>query len=112
MRTIVHLSDLHFGRVDPLVVDALRGTVNTLAPDLVVVSGDFTQRARGKQFRKARAFIEALPRPQLVIPGNHDVPMHNVFARFFNPLGRYRKHITTDLQPTYEDDEVVVIGTD
>jgi 3',5'-cyclic AMP phosphodiesterase CpdA len=112
MRTVVHLSDMHFGRVDPLVVDALRETVATIAPDLVAVSGDFTQRARSGQFRKARAFLDSLPRPQLVVPGNHDVPLHNVFARFFNPLGGYRKHITMDLQPVYEDDEVAVIGTD
>jgi len=112
MRTVVHLSDMHFGRVDPLVVDVLRETVATIAPDLVAVSGDFTQRARSGQFRKARAFLDSLPRPQLVVPGNHDVPLHNVFARFFNPLGGYRKHITMDLQPVYEDDEVAVIGTD
>jgi 3',5'-cyclic AMP phosphodiesterase CpdA len=112
MRTVVHLSDMHFGRVDPLVVDALRETVAKIAPDLVAVSGDFTQRARSGQFRKARAFLDSLPRPQLVVPGNHDIPLHNVFARFFNPLGGYRKHITMDLQPVYEDDEVAVIGTD
>ena len=112
MRTIVHLSDMHFGRVDPLVVDVLRESVSAISPDLVAVSGDFTQRARNGQFRKARAFLDSLPQPQLVVPGNHDVPMHNVVARFFNPLGRYRRHITTDLQPMYEDDELAVIGTD
>lgn len=112
MRTLVHLSDLHFGRVDPVVVDALRDTVRGLGPDLVVVSGDFTQRARSSQFTEARAFLESLPRPHLIVPGNHDVPLHNVFARFFNPLGGYRHHMTDDLRPQYMDDEIAVIGTD
>ncbi|HXD21043.1 MAG TPA: metallophosphoesterase [Vicinamibacterales bacterium] len=112
MRTIVHLSDLHFGRVNPVVVDVVRDTVRRLEPDLVAVSGDFTQRARSKQFSEARAFLESLPRPQLIVPGNHDVPLHNVFARFFNPLGGYRHHMTDDLRPHYIDHEIAVIGTD
>ena len=112
MRTLVHLSDLHFGRVNPAVVDALRETVRSLEPDLVAVSGDFTQRARARQFTEARTFLESLPRPQLIVPGNHDVPMHNVFARFFNPLGGYRHHMTDELRPSYLDDEIAVIGTD
>jgi 3',5'-cyclic AMP phosphodiesterase CpdA len=112
MRMLVHLSDLHFGRVDPVVVDALRDTVRGLGPDLVVVSGDFTQRARSSQFTEARAFLESLPRPHLIVPGNHDVPLHNVFARFFNPLGGYRHHMTDDLRPQYMDDEIAVVGTD
>ena len=112
MRTLVHLSDLHFGRIDPIVVDALRDTVRAIAPDLVAVSGDFTQRARSKQFTDARRFLDSLPTPQLIVPGNHDVPLHNVFARFFNPLGGYRHHMTGDLQPHFIDPELVVIGTD
>jgi 3',5'-cyclic AMP phosphodiesterase CpdA len=112
MRTLVHLSDLHFGRVDPAVVQALGDTVRGLRPDLVAVSGDFTQRARARQFSDARAFLESLPKPQLIVPGNHDVPMHNPLARFFNPLGGYRRHMTDDLRPQYVDHEMAVIGTD
>ena len=112
MRTLVHLSDLHFGRVDPVVVGAVRETVQQLQPDLVAVSGDFTQRARARQFSDAREFLESLPKPQLIVPGNHDVPLHNVFARFFNPLGGYRRHMTSDLRPQYIDHEIAVIGTD
>jgi 3',5'-cyclic AMP phosphodiesterase CpdA len=112
MRTVVHLSDLHFGRVDPIVADALRGTVSELRPDVLVVSGDFTQRARTGQFRAARAFLDLLPQPQLIVPGNHDVPLHNVIARFFSPLRKYRRHMTDDLQPSYVDDEIALIGTD
>ena len=63
MGTIVHLSDLHFGRVDPKIVAPLVRTVETAAPDLVVVSGDLTQRARGGQFREARRFLDRLTFP-------------------------------------------------
>jgi len=112
MRTVVHLSDLHFGRVDPVVVETVSRTVGELRPDLVAVSGDFTQRAREDQFVQARAFLDSLPGPQLIVPGNHDLPLHNVFVRFLDPLRGYRRHMTTDLQPQYSDDEIVVVGTD
>jgi 3',5'-cyclic AMP phosphodiesterase CpdA len=110
MRSLVHLSDLHFGRVDPTVVGPLIETVNRLKPDLIAVSGDLTQRARSDQFKAARAFLDALPQPQIVVPGNHDVPMHNVLARFMRPLDKYRRYITTELRPCYADAEVVVVG--
>lgn len=110
MRTIVHLSDLHFGRVDLAVVARLLETVAEINPDLVAVSGDLTQRARSRQFREARAFLDKLPTPQVVVPGNHDVPMHNVFTRFLQPLTKYRRHITDDLRPFYYDDEIAVMG--
>ena len=110
MRTIVHLSDLHFGRVDYTVRDAVITTVISLKPDLVVVSGDLTQRARTAQFQEARQFLDALPQPQIVVPGNHDVPLYNVFSRFGRPLDKYRRYITEDMQPFYADDEIAVIG--
>src|SRR5207253_1287181 len=80
MRTIVHLSDVHFGRVDAAIVAPLVDTIRAIAPDLVAVSGDLTQRARRAQFRAARAFLDRLPVPQLVVPGNHDVPLFNLPA--------------------------------
>ncbi|HWN12168.1 MAG TPA: metallophosphoesterase family protein [Pyrinomonadaceae bacterium] len=110
MSTIVHLSDLHFGHIDPAVVEPLIATVTRLDPDLVVVSGDLTQRARSYQFKEARAFLDRLPGPQVVVPGNHDVPLHNVFARFLQPLRKYRRYITDDLWPFYSDDEIAVLG--
>jgi 3',5'-cyclic AMP phosphodiesterase CpdA len=111
VRTLVHLSDLHFGRVDPVVVDALAETVRRLAPDVVAVSGDLTQRARQRQFAEARAFLDSLPAPMIVVPGNHDVPLHNVIARLLNPLGSYRRHITTNLRPQHADRELMIVGT-
>lgn len=110
MKTVVHLSDLHFGRVDRAIAAALHRAVHALSPDLVCVSGDLTQRARRGQFREARAFLDALPRPQLVVPGNHDVPLFNVAARLLNPLGGYCRYITTDLEPAHADNEIVAVG--
>lgn len=110
MRTLVHLSDLHFGRVDEQIIKPLISAVTEINPDLVAVSGDLTQRARSQQFREARAFLDALPQPQIVVPGNHDVPLHNVFSRFLQPLDKYKRHITDDLHPSYVDEEIVVVG--
>jgi len=110
MRSLVHLSDIHFGRVDDEIVSPLIEAVKKINPDLVAVSGDLTQRARSHQFKQARAFLESLPAPQIVVPGNHDVPLHNVLARFTQPLGKYRHYITDDLRPFYYDDEIAVLG--
>ena len=110
MRKIVHLSDLHFGRVDAALLDPLCEKVHSLAPHLVVVSGDLTQRAKPDEFREARGFLDALPKPQLVVPGNHDVPLYNVFQRFFSPLDKFKRHISGELEPTYMDDELAVVG--
>jgi len=110
MRTLVHISDIHFGRVDYAIVDGLIKIINEIAPNLVVLSGDLTQRARSAQFIEARAFLDKLPKPQIVVPGNHDISMHNVFERFAAPLGKYKKYITGDLQPFYADEEIAVVG--
>jgi 3',5'-cyclic AMP phosphodiesterase CpdA len=110
MRSIVHLSDIHFGRLNHHVVEPLIEIIAHLTPDLVAVSGDLTQRARSHQFKEARAFLDRLPQPQIVVPGNHDVPLHNPLARFFQPLTKYRKFITDDLRPVHLDDEIAVVG--
>jgi 3',5'-cyclic AMP phosphodiesterase CpdA len=110
MRILVHLSDLHFGRVDPALLEPLRKRVIALAPHVVVVSGDLTQRAKPAQFREARAFLDTLPANQVVVPGNHDVPLYNVFQRFAQPLAKYRRYIASDLEPAYVDEEIAVVG--
>ena len=107
---IAHLSDLHFGRINPAIAPALSLAIAAARPDLVVVSGDLTQRARRGEFRAARRFLETLPQPQLVVPGNHDMPLYNVMARWLNPLSRYRRFISDDLQPYFEDAEIAVLG--
>ena len=110
MRTIVHLSDLHFGRVDAALLDPLVDAVVRARPDVVAISGDLTQRARNIQFLEARAFLDRLPTPQIVVPGNHDVPLYDVVRRFAGPLRRFRRHISRDLAPFHCDDTMAVIG--
>lgn len=110
MRTLVHLSDLHFGRVDQALLAPLARCITEVAPDVVVVSGDLTQRARAREFRAARQFLDSLPSPQIVVPGNHDVPLYNIFQRFLQPLDKYRRFITSDLTPVYLDEEIAVVG--
>lgn len=110
MRTLVHLSDLHFGRVDHRLLAPLRELVEHIAPDVLVVSGDLTQRARPEQFEEARAFLDTLPGPQIIVPGNHDISLYNVFRRFVKPLERYRRYITDELEPVYIDEEIAVVG--
>ena len=110
MRTIVHLSDLHFGRFDDRLNEPILAKIDELAPHLVVISGDLTQRARPAEFRQARDFLDRLARPFLVVPGNHDVPLYNLFERVVAPLRRYRRFITADLAPVFSDEEMIVVG--
>ncbi len=110
MRTVVQLSDLHFGTTIAATLDPLIELLWTLAPDLVIVSGDLTQRAKTPQFLEARAYLDRMPTPRLVIPGNHDVPLYDIARRFLSPLGRYRTHITNNLAPVFLDEEIAVVG--
>jgi len=110
MRTLVHLSDLHFGRLDERIIDPLVERIASVNPDLLAISGDLTQRALRGQFLRARAFLDRLPFPAMVVPGNHDVPLYNVAARLFHPFGEYRRHITVDLEPSHIDPEIAVVG--
>jgi 3',5'-cyclic AMP phosphodiesterase CpdA len=113
MARIVHLSDLHFGAHDERLVDAVRSEVDQLKPDLVVISGDFTQRARTEQFREACQFLESLRETGhevLGVPGNHDVPLYDVLRRFLSPLARYRRFIDETLCPFIELQGVAVLG--
>lgn len=110
MRTLIHLSDLHFGRVNEALLAPLIGVVAQIAPDVIVVSGDLTQRARTAEFKQARAFLERLSGPRIVVPGNHDVPLYNILDRFLRPLEKFRAYLEAELRPTYIDDEIAVLG--
>jgi len=110
MRTIAHISDLHFGRHDETAAARLLADISEAKPDLVVITGDLTQRARHRQFAAARAFLEKLPRPVIVIPGNHDVPLYDVVERFVGRLARYRHYISAELQPFFADEEIALLG--
>ena len=110
MKIIAHISDLHFGREDPRVAEGLVKDLHNLQPMLVINSGDFTQRARRAQYRSAAEYIKRLPHPQLSVPGNHDIPLFDIFRRFLSPLDRYKEFISDDLFPQYVDDDLTVLG--
>jgi len=112
MTRIAHISDIHFGRIaHPGIVDALVADINAAEVDLVVASGDLTQRAFGHQFRAARRMLDAFDAPVLVVPGNHDVfPWWRLFSRLFDPLRRFKKLISPDLAPHWSNDDVAVQG--
>jgi 3',5'-cyclic AMP phosphodiesterase CpdA len=110
MRTLVHLSDLHFGTVRQEIVLPLLSLLERVQPDVIAVSGDLTQRARREQFQAAREFLDAMRFPKIVVPGNHDIPLFNLFARFTKKLERYRHYISEDLTPFHSDAEIAVLG--
>lgn len=111
MREILHISDIHFGpRHLPELSEGVLALIERRPPDLVVISGDLTQRAKPYQFRQAREFVDRIPVPSITVPGNHDVPMYRVWERVLDPFGAYRRHFSPELEPVVEDDELLVIG--
>lgn len=111
MSVILQISDTHLGTEVPAVVDALLAFARELAPDLLVFSGDITQRARPREFAAARALVERIAAPHLIaLPGNHDIPLFNLVLRAFAPYANYRAHFGDDLEPSFESDELLVLG--
>ena len=110
MNTIAHISDLHFGAESPAVVDGLLEDLASVAPSLVAVSGDLTQRARRKEFLAARLFLDRISCPKLVVPGNHDIPLFDVMNRFLRPLVRFRRYIHEDVDPFFATNAIAVLG--
>jgi 3',5'-cyclic AMP phosphodiesterase CpdA len=90
------------------MVSRLQDQLVQLRPDIVVVSGDLTQRARVNEFAEARAFLDAIPSPQIVIPGNHDIELYDLYGRFVERLQRYKRYISEDVEPFYSDAGLVV----
>ena len=107
---ICHLSDLHFGHHDARVAEGLADDLAAQRPDIVVVSGDFTQLGSESEFRAARAFLDTLEAPVFAVPGNHDVPAVNLMRRFLDPYGLYRRYIDTELEPFVELGGVAIAG--
>lgn len=114
MLKLLQISDLHCGPPFlPRVGEAVLRIAPQLAPDAIVISGDFTQRAKPEQFAQARAFLDQLPEvPKVVVPGNHDVPLYRLRERLLNPHGHYRRYICESLDNTWELDGAVIVGLD
>lgn len=110
MKLLIQISDTHFGTEQPPVVEALVRLVLEQAPELIIISGDITQRARRSQFRAARAFLDRLGgRPLLAIPGNHDIPLFNPVARLFWPYKNYQSELGSNLEPDFESEKMLAI---
>ena len=110
MTRIAHITDLHFGATDPDVVAGLSAVLNADPPDLLAVSGDLTQGARRSEFRAARAFLDGIEAPRLVVPGNHDITPYKLLERFFDPYRRWRQEVAAETQPVWHDDTAAVVG--
>lgn len=109
---IAQISDPHFGTEVQAVRDALQAELLEARPDLLIVTGDITQRARRAQFAAARDFLRALPMPRVCLPGNHDLPLFDLFTRVMRPYARYRHFISPELAPQYIDPRVAVVCVD
>lgn len=110
MSTVLHISDPHFGTEQAPVAEALVSLCHAQRPTLVVLSGDITQRARSDQFAAARRFVDRLGAPWLALPGNHDIPLWNWWARARHPYARYAAAFGPDLEPVHRSDELLVVG--
>ena len=109
MSSLLQISDTHFGTEQPAVVEALTALASQQRPDLVVLSGDITQRARPVQFRAARALTDRLGLPLLAVPGNHDIPLFDLWTRLRRPYARYVAAFGDDLEPVHSSPELMVV---
>jgi 3',5'-cyclic AMP phosphodiesterase CpdA len=109
MSVLMQISDTHFGTEQPWVAEALVALAMQQRPDLLVLSGDITQRAHAAQFRAARAFTDRLGAPLLAVPGNHDIPLFNVWMRLRKPYAAHVAAFGADLEPIYESPDLMVV---
>ena len=111
IKKLLHMSDPHFGTVQPAVMEALEALASQQQPDVLVLSGDITQRAKTEQFRLARAFCDRLAIPQmLALPGNHDIPLFNLYQRLFQPYARYLRVFGPSLEPVLQTPWLQLVG--
>ena len=111
MTTLLQLSDTHFGTERPAVAEALRALVRAQRPQVLLLSGDITQRATAAQFAAARAFVESLAVPVcLAIPGNHDIPLFDLARRLLRPYARFSRAFGAELEPQFENDDLLVLA--
>ncbi|MBC7982936.1 MAG: metallophosphoesterase [Candidatus Obscuribacterales bacterium] len=110
MRALLQISDAHFGTEQAPVVEALLQLSRSVQPDVVVLSGDITQRARKSQFAAARAFSDQLNAAHLLaIPGNHDIPLFDVFSRVFRPYGNFSREFGRNLEPEVDIESALIL---
>lgn len=110
--SVIHLSDLHFGRIHPEILRELESFIEQRKKEiqLVILTGDLTQRAKEKEFLAAREFFSKLNSPLFIVPGNHDVPLYNLFLRFTDPYKKFLKFLGPFAQNFYQDENLAVYG--
>lgn len=111
MSILLQISDTHFGTEQPGVLEALLQLARDHSPDLLVLSGDITQRAHRSQFEAAASFLKRMPVPHmLVLPGNHDIPLFNILGRLISPYRNHQRSFGRNLEPDFESPDLLVIG--
>ena len=110
MSVLLQIFDPHFGTEQPLVTEALVALARQQRPDLLVLSGDITQRARPAQFRAARAYMDRLGAPMPAVPGNHDIPLLDVWTRLRRPYAAHVAAFGADLEPVHVSPDLLVVG--
>lgn len=110
MHKIIHLSDLHFGTEQSNLINALLSDINKINPDVVIISGDLTQRARNIEYNAACSFLQSIPFPKLAVPGNHDIALYNIVERFFYPYRKYKRWINDQVYDTFVNTNLAVLG--
>jgi len=110
MTRVALLADLHFGTVPTGLAEQLRAELARVAPDVIVVAGDLTMRSREHEFTEVKAWLQTLPAPLMLLPGNHDLPVWNVFERFTSPFARYAQATAAPLMPVFENEECFILG--
>ena len=112
MTRLALISDLHFGREDKELLPHLLSAIAAAAPDIVVIAGDFVQRARASHFQPAKDFVQQIDAPWIAVPGNHDIPLYNIFARLLRPRAAYRRWIAQETEPFMQTPTTTLIGID
>ena len=110
MRTLVHITDIHFGKLTAGAMERMEARIAEIKPDICTVGGDFTMRSRPREWIAARALIDRLPGVVLAVPGNHDMPYVNLWERFRHPYRRFQSYINENPDPAFMDDEIAVMG--
>ncbi|WP_133140845.1 metallophosphoesterase family protein [Legionella genomosp. 1] len=107
---IIHISDLHFGLHRQEIIHRFLIEAAAIQPEIIIISGDLTHRARSEQFRDLKAFLSRLPGKVLIVPGNHDVPAFDLIQRFLTPFDKYRHFISNAMEVSYENESVRILG--
>lgn len=108
MTRIVHVSDLHFGAHDEVLVEALSECLVHLEPSVIAASGDLTQRGTHREFAAMAQFFSRFACPKIIAPGNHDMPLFNLPARMLRPFRRFEHYTGGDVS-RYRDDKTMIL---